>query len=261
MTRSRTSPQASLSLTSSFHTLDVSKPSLPVSCFPSPHISFLSSCRKCLPIRSIIIEHERQARSDIAGSWVWRSSTGQGTRLTNPSATLICCSLLVLRLALALILLSQAFEKSRFVRLLRRSSLLFLVYIPSRRSTFQFQGAWSSLHITNNSFHSLLRSISKSNGPNFFPILPHSSKQQIKPPSVKMRTSSIITLLVGCASARVLPVLLSTAAKPGVIARAADEFEITVSRQESTVVRGLRETMVPGRGPRMDDIVEIELTR
>jgi hypothetical protein len=77
----------------------------------------------------------------------------------------------------------------------------------------------------------------------------------------RMRTSSILFVLSAtCASARVIPsFLLSTATKPGVISRTADE-SIIIRRQESSVIRDIRETMAPGR-VRIDDIVEIELTR
>jgi hypothetical protein len=76
-----------------------------------------------------------------------------------------------------------------------------------------------------------------------------------------MHASTIITvLLASCATARVIPAFLSTTLKAGVIARTTDESAIS-RREESTVIRGLRETMVPGRGPRIDDIVEVELTR
>lgn len=78
-----------------------------------------------------------------------------------------------------------------------------------------------------------------------------------------MQASAIITLfLASCASARVIPAfLLSSSAKIGVIARHAADDSIEVTRQESTITRGIRETMVPGRGPRIDDIIEIKLTR
>lgn len=75
-----------------------------------------------------------------------------------------------------------------------------------------------------------------------------------------MRASSIVFVLsAACASARVIPtILLSTSSKPGVIAR--DE-SATARSEESTVIRGIRETLVPERGVRMDDIVEIEFFR
>ena len=77
-----------------------------------------------------------------------------------------------------------------------------------------------------------------------------------------MRTSSILTLLLAISvNARVIPSFLSTTPKPGVVAREADESVTIRSRSvESTVIRGIKETMMPGR-VRIDDIVEIELVR